>query len=96
MLASGSETQLAFDKFAAFVDWRRKTRVDLILDNEEINEEKIKAALPNTWFFMDRDGRPCWYFQLENFCPNRITTQQMQMFFVRELEHTWREKLLAT
>jgi hypothetical protein len=62
LFAAKFDQELATKNFKYFVEWRRVKHVNMIQENEEICETKVKNALPNTWHYHDDAGRPCWYF----------------------------------
>ena len=65
LVGADGDPDQAFELFKKFMTWRKQNNVDVILDNEEINEHKIKSVWPNTWFHHDAEfGRPVWIFQL--------------------------------
>lgn len=100
LLAENFDCDQALLRFRDHVIWRRTARINQVIDNEEIPEDKIKQHIPNTFHFCDQSGRPLWLFQLGKMrlveLLQTVSELTLKMFFVKELEHSLRERMQVT
>ena len=64
LIQSDYQVDDAIKQFKEHIRWRKLKQINQILDNEEIDDEKIKLYMPNTFHFQDDRGRPMWVFQM--------------------------------
>ena len=70
--------------------------MDIYLDAEFSQLDRIKALLPNGWFEHDREGNPLFMLdfgkaELRKLLKS-VGSDILRKYFFAEIEHTWRMK----
>jgi hypothetical protein len=86
----------ALQYFGSYVKWRVNNQIDMVLDVDIQQEGSIKQFLPNGFHETDKDGRPVFYLHIGQLKLQQLTDcvlpEIIVKYFVKEMEHTWREK----
>jgi hypothetical protein len=94
--AHNFDADKALEAFKQYLQWRKSNQVDVYLDAEFAQINKIKAFLPNGWFENDKEGNPLFILNLGQASPKKllsvINSETLMKYFFSEIEHTWRMK----
>lgn len=99
-MGADSDADKAILNFKEHLEWRRAMNVNMLLDSEEVREDQIRSYFPNTFHHADTEGRPLWLIQLGTAKLSELfqacSKQAFTKYLVREMEHSWREKMPLT
>ena len=94
--ANNFDVAKALSHFQEYLQWRKTSNIDKLLEVEINHVEKLKGYFPNGFFETDKWGRPLFILQVGSLKVKELLdafqADVLIRYMLKELEDAWRSK----